>query len=73
MIGQFQLEAGSGGVSLSGGVSHSGGASQEELRFVEGEGGAPEVNSLADEVNNNTCLGKQLIRTVGKEQQQKPR
>ncbi|XP_063079480.1 kinesin-like protein KIF1A [Engraulis encrasicolus] len=53
---KFQLEAGSGGVSLSGGVSHSGGASQEELRFVEGEGGAPEVNSLADEVNNNTCL-----------------
>ncbi|XP_029564146.1 kinesin-like protein KIF1A isoform X13 [Salmo trutta] len=31
------------------------GASQEELRFVEGEGQNSEMGPSADEVNNNTC------------------
>uniref|UniRef100_A0A8C7ZU22 plus-end-directed kinesin ATPase n=1 Tax=Oryzias sinensis TaxID=183150 RepID=A0A8C7ZU22_9TELE len=37
-----------------GGLSHSN-TSQEELRFVEGEGQNSEIGISADEVNNNTC------------------
>ncbi|XP_041952479.1 kinesin-like protein KIF1A isoform X3 [Alosa sapidissima] len=46
---QFEkMEAGTGG------MSHSN-TSQEELRIVEGEGGASDIGLMADEVNNNTC------------------
>ena len=38
-------------------MSHSN-ASQEELRIVEGEGQNSEIGVSADEVNNNTCAGK---------------
>ncbi|CAL9688698.1 unnamed protein product [Knipowitschia caucasica] len=43
---KFQTE------TCSGGGSHS---SQEELRFVEGEGQNADMSVSADEVNNNTC------------------
>lgn len=46
---QFQTE------SCPGGLSHSN-TSQEELRFVEGEGQNTEIGISADEVNNN-CPG----------------
>ncbi|KAJ7993406.1 hypothetical protein DPEC_G00272110 [Dallia pectoralis] len=35
------------------------GSSQEELRFVEGEGQSSGVEPSADEVNNNTCAASQ--------------
>uniref|UniRef100_A0A8C8E358 plus-end-directed kinesin ATPase n=1 Tax=Oryzias sinensis TaxID=183150 RepID=A0A8C8E358_9TELE len=44
---KFQSESGPGG------LSHSN-TSQEELRFVEGEGQNSEIGISADEVNNNT-------------------
>ncbi|XP_056270576.1 kinesin-like protein KIF1A isoform X6 [Pseudoliparis swirei] len=44
----FQSETCSVGLSRTG-------VSQEELRFVEGEGQNAEVGPSADEVNNNTC------------------
>ncbi|XP_078791280.1 kinesin-like protein KIF1A isoform X7 [Oryzias latipes] len=46
---KFQSESGPGG------LSHSN-TSQEELRFVEGEGQNSEIGISADEVNNNTCV-----------------
>uniref|UniRef100_A0A8C7ZYG2 plus-end-directed kinesin ATPase n=1 Tax=Oryzias sinensis TaxID=183150 RepID=A0A8C7ZYG2_9TELE len=49
---QFQSESGPGG------LSHSN-TSQEELRFVEGEGQNSEIGISADEVNNNTCAGEE--------------
>ncbi|KAM8875107.1 kinesin-like protein KIF1A isoform 27-T27 [Spinachia spinachia] len=45
---KFQSETCSGGLSRTG-------TSQEELRFVEGEGQNAEPGPSADEVNNNTC------------------
>ncbi|XP_037324666.2 kinesin-like protein KIF1A isoform X11 [Pungitius pungitius] len=45
---KFQSETCSVGLSRTG-------ASQEELRFVEGEGQNAEPGPSADEVNNNTC------------------
>ncbi|KAK6302412.1 hypothetical protein J4Q44_G00267670 [Coregonus suidteri] len=45
---KFQTE------SCSGGMSHSN-TSQEELRFVEGEGQTSDIGADPDEVNNNTC------------------
>ncbi|KAL6104551.1 kif1a [Pungitius sinensis] len=45
---KFQTE------SCPGGLPHSN-TSQEELRFVEGEGQNAEIGISADEVNNNTC------------------
>ncbi|XP_062260168.1 kinesin-like protein KIF1A isoform X1 [Platichthys flesus] len=45
---KFQTE------SCPGNLSHSS-TSQEELRFVEGEGQSSEIGFSADEVNNNTC------------------
>ncbi|XP_038572652.1 kinesin-like protein KIF1A isoform X15 [Micropterus salmoides] len=45
---KFQSESCSVGLSRTG-------VSQEELRFVEGEGQNAEVGPSADEVNNNTC------------------
>lgn len=45
---KFQTE------SCSAGVSHTS-TSQEELRFVEGEGQNSEMGLSADEMNNNTC------------------
>ncbi|KAF1383864.1 hypothetical protein PFLUV_G00136270 [Perca fluviatilis] len=45
---KFQTE------SCPGSLSHSN-TSQEELRFVEGEGQTAEIGISADEVNNNTC------------------
>uniref|UniRef100_A0A8C2Z800 plus-end-directed kinesin ATPase n=1 Tax=Cyclopterus lumpus TaxID=8103 RepID=A0A8C2Z800_CYCLU len=45
---KFQSETCSVGLSRTG-------ASQEELRFVEGEGQNAELGPSADEVNNNTC------------------
>uniref|UniRef100_A0A6Q2XB01 plus-end-directed kinesin ATPase n=1 Tax=Esox lucius TaxID=8010 RepID=A0A6Q2XB01_ESOLU len=45
---KFQTE------SCSGSMSHSN-TSQEELRFVEGEGQTSEIGADPDEVNNNTC------------------
>uniref|UniRef100_A0A8C3FYE1 plus-end-directed kinesin ATPase n=1 Tax=Cyclopterus lumpus TaxID=8103 RepID=A0A8C3FYE1_CYCLU len=47
---KFQSETCSVGLSRTG-------ASQEELRFVEGEGQNAELGPSADEVNNNTCAG----------------
>ena len=56
---QFQSESGPGVPLVPlGGVSRAGGVSQEELRFVEGEGQSAETAPSADEVNNNT--GKTL-------------
>uniref|UniRef100_A0A8B9R719 plus-end-directed kinesin ATPase n=1 Tax=Astyanax mexicanus TaxID=7994 RepID=A0A8B9R719_ASTMX len=49
---KFQTE------SCTGGMSHSN-TSQEELRIVEGEGQSSDLSLSADEVNNNTCTGKQ--------------
>ncbi|CAL8310016.1 unnamed protein product [Lota lota] len=49
---KFQSE--SGPLVPLGGVSRAGGVSQEELRFVEGEGQSAETAPSADEVNNNT-------------------
>lgn len=46
--------------SCPGGLSHSN-ASQEELRIVEGEGQSVEIGISADEVNNNTCAGKESL------------
>uniref|UniRef100_A0A3P9KV78 Kinesin family member 1Ab n=1 Tax=Oryzias latipes TaxID=8090 RepID=A0A3P9KV78_ORYLA len=51
---KFQSESGSGG------LSHSN-TSQEELRFVEGEGQNSEIGISADEVNNNTCAGEEEL------------
>lgn len=51
---QFQSESGPGG------LSHSN-TSQEELRFVEGEGQNSEIGISADEVNNNTCVGEKEV------------
>uniref|UniRef100_A0A8C9WYH7 plus-end-directed kinesin ATPase n=1 Tax=Sander lucioperca TaxID=283035 RepID=A0A8C9WYH7_SANLU len=48
---KFQTE------SCPGSLSHSN-TSQEELRFVEGEGQTAEIGISADEVNNNTCPGE---------------
>ncbi|XP_071202666.1 kinesin-like protein KIF1A isoform X15 [Salvelinus alpinus] len=45
---KFQAESCPAGLSRTG-------ASQEELRFVEGEGQNSEIGPSADEVNNNTC------------------
>uniref|UniRef100_A0A8D2ZJT3 plus-end-directed kinesin ATPase n=1 Tax=Scophthalmus maximus TaxID=52904 RepID=A0A8D2ZJT3_SCOMX len=45
---KFQSESCSAGLSRTG-------ISQEELRFVEGEGQNVEMGPSADEVNNNTC------------------
>uniref|UniRef100_A0A8C7GM96 plus-end-directed kinesin ATPase n=1 Tax=Oncorhynchus kisutch TaxID=8019 RepID=A0A8C7GM96_ONCKI len=45
---KFQAESCPAGLSRTG-------ASQEELRFVEGEGQNSEAGPSADEVNNNTC------------------
>uniref|UniRef100_A0A8C9X2F9 plus-end-directed kinesin ATPase n=1 Tax=Sander lucioperca TaxID=283035 RepID=A0A8C9X2F9_SANLU len=45
--------------SCPGSLSHSN-TSQEELRFVEGEGQTAEIGISADEVNNNTCLALDL-------------
>uniref|UniRef100_A0A8C7PZQ6 plus-end-directed kinesin ATPase n=1 Tax=Oncorhynchus mykiss TaxID=8022 RepID=A0A8C7PZQ6_ONCMY len=45
---KFQAESCPAGLSRTG-------ASQEELRFVEGEGQNSETGPSADEVNNNTC------------------
>uniref|UniRef100_A0A8C7I0M1 plus-end-directed kinesin ATPase n=1 Tax=Oncorhynchus kisutch TaxID=8019 RepID=A0A8C7I0M1_ONCKI len=45
---KFQTE------SCSGSMSHSN-TSQEELRFVEGEGQTSDIGADPDEVNNNTC------------------
>ncbi|XP_013979234.1 kinesin-like protein KIF1A isoform X17 [Salmo salar] len=45
---KFQAELCPAGLSRTG-------ASQEELRFVEGEGQNSEMGPSADEVNNNTC------------------
>uniref|UniRef100_A0A8C8J9H1 plus-end-directed kinesin ATPase n=1 Tax=Oncorhynchus tshawytscha TaxID=74940 RepID=A0A8C8J9H1_ONCTS len=45
---KFQVESCPAGLSRTG-------ASQEELRFVEGEGQNSEAGPSADEVNNNTC------------------
>ncbi|XP_045905449.1 kinesin-like protein KIF1A isoform X11 [Micropterus dolomieu] len=45
---KFQSESCSVGLSRTG-------VSQEELRFVEGEGQNAEMGPSADEVNNNTC------------------
>ncbi|XP_035269448.1 kinesin-like protein KIF1A isoform X4 [Anguilla anguilla] len=45
---KFQNETQAGGMSRSG-------TSQEELRFVEGEGQNSDMSLSADEVNNNTC------------------
>ena len=60
---QFQSESGPGVPLVPlvplGGVSRAGGVSQEELRFVEGEGQSAESAPSADEVNNNT--GKTLL------------
>uniref|UniRef100_A0A8C9WZV8 plus-end-directed kinesin ATPase n=1 Tax=Sander lucioperca TaxID=283035 RepID=A0A8C9WZV8_SANLU len=50
---KFQTE------SCPGSLSHSN-TSQEELRFVEGEGQTAEIGISADEVNNNTCLALDL-------------
>uniref|UniRef100_A0A8C4ZBG5 plus-end-directed kinesin ATPase n=1 Tax=Gadus morhua TaxID=8049 RepID=A0A8C4ZBG5_GADMO len=56
---KFQSESGPGVPLVPlGGVSRAGGVSQEELRFVEGEGQSAETAPSADEVNNNT--GKTL-------------
>uniref|UniRef100_A0A8C7ZVD0 plus-end-directed kinesin ATPase n=1 Tax=Oryzias sinensis TaxID=183150 RepID=A0A8C7ZVD0_9TELE len=51
---KFQSESGPGG------LSHSN-TSQEELRFVEGEGQNSEIGISADEVNNNTCAGEEEL------------
>lgn len=51
---QFQSESCSVGLSRTG-------VSQEELRFVEGEGQNAEVGPSADEVNNNTCAGNRNV------------
>ncbi|XP_059923189.1 kinesin-like protein KIF1A isoform X3 [Gadus macrocephalus] len=53
---KFQSESGPGVPLVPlGGVSRAGGVSQEELRFVEGEGQSAETAPSADEVNNNTA------------------
>uniref|UniRef100_A0A8C7HZM3 plus-end-directed kinesin ATPase n=1 Tax=Oncorhynchus kisutch TaxID=8019 RepID=A0A8C7HZM3_ONCKI len=44
--------------SCSGSMSHSN-TSQEELRFVEGEGQTSDIGADPDEVNNNTCLNQE--------------
>uniref|UniRef100_A0A8D3DZC0 plus-end-directed kinesin ATPase n=1 Tax=Scophthalmus maximus TaxID=52904 RepID=A0A8D3DZC0_SCOMX len=49
---KFQSESCSAGLSRTG-------ISQEELRFVEGEGQNVEMGPSADEVNNNTCADEQ--------------
>lgn len=41
-------------------MSHSN-TSQEELRFVEGEGQTSDIGADPDEVNNNTCAGKEIL------------
>uniref|UniRef100_A0A4W5RQB8 Kinesin family member 1A n=1 Tax=Hucho hucho TaxID=62062 RepID=A0A4W5RQB8_9TELE len=46
--------------SCSGSMSHSN-TSQEELRFVEGEGQTSDVGADPDEVNNNTCTGEGIF------------
>ncbi|XP_034438413.1 kinesin-like protein KIF1A isoform X6 [Hippoglossus hippoglossus] len=50
---KFQSESCSVGLSRTG-------ISQEELRFVEGEGQSSEMGPSADEVNNNTSGGEEL-------------
>uniref|UniRef100_H2MP49 plus-end-directed kinesin ATPase n=1 Tax=Oryzias latipes TaxID=8090 RepID=H2MP49_ORYLA len=56
---KFQSESGPGG------LSHSN-TSQEELRFVEGEGQNSEIGISADEVNNNTCVAPPSpVKTLG--------
>uniref|UniRef100_A0A8C8F8C6 plus-end-directed kinesin ATPase n=1 Tax=Oncorhynchus tshawytscha TaxID=74940 RepID=A0A8C8F8C6_ONCTS len=50
--------------SCSGGMSHSN-TSHEELRFVEGEGQNSDVGADPDEVNNNTCAGKEMSPLKG--------
>uniref|UniRef100_A0A674CKH4 Kinesin family member 1A n=1 Tax=Salmo trutta TaxID=8032 RepID=A0A674CKH4_SALTR len=49
--------------SCSGGMSHSN-TSHEELRFVEGEGQNSDIGADPDEVNNNTCAGKEILPIV---------
>uniref|UniRef100_A0A8C7UKL9 plus-end-directed kinesin ATPase n=1 Tax=Oncorhynchus mykiss TaxID=8022 RepID=A0A8C7UKL9_ONCMY len=51
---KFQTE------SCSGSMSHSN-TSQEELRFVEGEGQTSDIGADPDEVNNNTCAGEGIL------------
>uniref|UniRef100_A0A8C7WJR3 plus-end-directed kinesin ATPase n=1 Tax=Oncorhynchus mykiss TaxID=8022 RepID=A0A8C7WJR3_ONCMY len=46
--------------SCSGSMSHSN-TSQEELRFVEGEGQTSDIGADPDEVNNNTCAGEGIL------------
>lgn len=41
-------------------MSHSN-TSQEELRFVEGEGQTSDIGADPDEVNNNTCAGEGIL------------
>lgn len=60
-VDQFQSESCTSGLSRAG-------VSQEELRIVEGEGQNAEMGLSADEVNNNTCVGKKYgtFRTSSK-------